>query len=308
MSTTLIATPRVDAPALGPCTIATLVHASAKALVTAYCDYLACEVLANSTVTSKEAALWQAPSSEGASYWLLGNTLGQAWLRIIQQNDAQPARAAAQSGWVAMEILVENADTAARQLVGSPFEVLRPPANLAMSDNIRASQAMGPAGELLYLTEIKNAVPPFDLPRARCAVDHLFIPVLCTPDRNASLALYEELAAAKGLSFDTKVTVINHLRGYPIDRQHPLATVQLAGSTLIEIDELSNLSKPENSSEQMPGGIAMVTFLVDRLPEHPLLVHAAQRLDNAPYCGCRAAVLIGNAGERIELIEKTPID
>ena len=45
----------------------------------------------------------------------------------------------------------------------------------------------GPAGETLYLTEVRAPVPPFDLPmNARFTAERLFIPVLSAPDREAA--------------------------------------------------------------------------------------------------------------------------
>ena len=90
-------------------------------------------------------------------------------------------------GWMSLEISVENVDALRPDLEGSPFRVIGEPANLDVSDDIRAMQAIGPAGEVLYLTEIKAEVPPFELPFARCAVDRLFIPVLLAPDRERAL-------------------------------------------------------------------------------------------------------------------------
>ncbi|MBB5210126.1 hypothetical protein [Microbulbifer hydrolyticus] len=288
-------------PALGPCTIATLASPDAAALVDQYCSYLQCRVLASEPLTPGVAEQWDCPDLADAPCWLLGNALGHPWLRIIEDAGAEPAAPLSRAGWMSLEILVEDPDALAADLTSSPFKVLRPAANLELSDKIRAVQVQGPAGELLYLTRISGAVPPFQLPQARCAVDHLFIPVLASRDRSASLASYESLAQHDGLSFDTRVTVINQLRGLPLAQQHPLATLQLADSTLIEIDQLPDLATPPRQADSLGGGIAMITFLIDRLP--PDVVTFRHR--EAPYDGRRSCTVYGHDGERIELIERT---
>ena len=72
----------------------------------------------------------------------------------------------------------------------------------------------------------------------------LFIPVLCTRNRDASLAFYEALNQVTGLKFDTKVTVLNNAWGHDIEHQYPVATLQLAGNCLFEIDQLKNMVYP----------------------------------------------------------------
>ncbi|WP_226660772.1 hypothetical protein [Microbulbifer aggregans] len=286
-------------PALGPCCLATLASADAARLVDDYCSYLHCQVLASESLAAPMTTQWGCPSLAGARYWLLGNILGRPWLRIVEDFNAEPATPLACAGWMAMEVLVEDVDGLAASLADSPFKVLRPVANLELSDKIRAVQVQGPAGELLYLTQIAGDVPPFQLPQATCAVDHLFIPVLASTDRTASLARYESLARHSGLSFDTKVTVINQLRDLPMDQQHPLATLQLADSTLIEIDQLDKLAIAPGEPHTLAGGIAMVTFYIDHLPEQA----EAHMHEAPPYNGRRSCTLHGHDGERIELIE-----
>ena len=288
-------------PTLGPCTIATLASSHAAGLVVDYCSYLHCNVLESGALPATLAEQWGCGSLAGARFWLLGNNQGRAWLRIIEDPAAQTAPPVQNSGWMALEILVEDVDSLAAALQGSHFEILRPPANLELSEDIRATQVLGPAGELLYLTQVKAEVPPFQLPRADCPVDHLFIPVLASGDRDTSLQDYEALARHKGMSFETRVTVLNQLRGYPMEQRHPLATLQLADATLIEIDQLRDLEPAATGLDSLGGGIAMVTFEIDRLPQHlPFERHEA-----APYCGRRSCVLRGSAGERIELVERS---
>ncbi|GMG86286.1 VOC family protein [Biformimicrobium ophioploci] len=297
----------MTSPTLGPCTIATLASAQAAQLVDDYCSHLQCQVLECGDVSAALAAQWQCEALAGTRYWVLGNTLGRAWLRVIEDGAAQAESPCSRTGWMAMEILVEEVDGLAASLARSPFEILRAPANLELSEHIRATQVQGPGGELLYLTSIATAVPPFELPRAQCAVDHLFIPVLASSNRDSALRYYEKLANHQGISFETRVTVINQLRGYDLQQRHPLATLQLAQNTLIEIDQLSDLdaaaSEYGSTPDSLGGGIAMITFEVDQLPEGA----DHYRHDCAPYHGRPSCMISGPDGERIELVQRDNI-
>jgi hypothetical protein len=121
-------------------------------------------------------------------------------------------------------------------------------------------QVVGPCGEVLYLTEIKAPLPPFELPRARCAVDRLFIPVMMAPDREAALDHYEKRTGVDGLRFDTRITVISAARGLDRDHAHPVATLQLPGETLIEIDQVPGLEPAPFGRDDPPTGIALAHF------------------------------------------------
>ena len=63
------------------------------------------------------------------------------------------------SGWNAAELIVEDVDGLAVQLENSPFKIIGSPADLSFTKNIRAMQVMGPANEILYLTQFKNNRP-----------------------------------------------------------------------------------------------------------------------------------------------------
>ena len=91
-------------------------------------------------------------------------------------------------------------------------------------------------------------------------MDRLFIPVMMCPNREAALAHYSDLSGNSGMTFDTKITVINRAKGYDIEHQHPVATIQLAGETLIELDQVTDLEPAPFHGEAPPTGIALVHF------------------------------------------------
>ena len=279
-------------PRLGPVIMGTLLTRDLGAAVAAYEKYLYANVQRHGSVSGAQAEFWGHSHLEGHAYAMLTNALEEPFLRIIEDPNCEVRDNLKYTGWMALEIVVENVDALAASLKNSPFEVLRPVADLSMSDKIRAVQVRGPCGEILYLTQIKGDVPPFDLPQAKCKVDKVFIPVLCTHNRAASLAFFENISGNTGLSFDTKITVVNQAYDIDLDTNHPVATLQLKGATLIEIDEI----KAANDGG-LCSGIMMVTFAVDKLP-------AGQGpTKDCPSGKQRSLILTGVAGEYVELVE-----
>jgi hypothetical protein len=285
------------ASSLGPVLSATVATGTFDHSIAAYREHLSLAPAGEARLGRGQAEAWGCPELAGARMAWLSNQLGEPWLRMLEipgQAALDPFR---HRGWFSLEISVSDVDRLAPKLDASPFEVLGPPANLEVSDAIRAMQLRGPAGELLYLTEIKAEVPPFELPFPRCPVDRLFIPVMLTSDRDATLAVYESLAGRAGLSFDTRITVINKGRGWPLATRHPVATLQLRGNTLIEIDQIDGLTARPLAGG-LPPGIAMVSFEVPALPSD----HEHYLIEDGPFAGRPAARLVGAAGEWIELI------
>ena len=283
-----------DTPALGPVALCTLIAQDGQALVEAYCSAL--HQQAEQAHSLDEGTAWALgrPQLAGNPAWLLSNARGRQWLHIVEYTEARPRKALHTLGWMAMEVLVENADELADQLALSAFELLRPPADLDVSDRIRAFQARGPAGEILYLTQVKGPVPPFDLPTCRAPVDHLFIPVLSTPSRDASLQDYSAISGNQGLTFDTRITVVNQAREQDLEQRHPVATLQLAGQSLIEMDEIAG---SEDTGNGITAGMACVTFHCSGPPGEE-----ARLLASGPFAGHPVSACTGTAGERFALI------
>lgn len=288
---------------LGPSCLSTIACPNVAAVVEDYCRYLHLNIADTSTVDEALAALWQCPELAGANMTLLANACGEPWLRLVEVEGIVPLTPLKHHGWMALEVLVDDVDSLIAGLANSPFKVLRPVASLELSENIRACQVEGPCGEVYYFTQIKGDVPPFDLPRARCVVDRLFIPVLCVPDRSRSQEFYESFPRTKSLAFDTKITVINQAYDLPLTQQHPVATLMLRGQSLIEIDEISAASA--RPADGFPANIASVGFEVDNLDDLGFdWLSLPRHMECLPYCGRRVALVRGEAGEWLELIER----
>lgn len=290
------------ASALGPIVIATLSTSEHDACVAAWCQYLEHVVHCELALSSVEAVKWGCAELVGTRVTWLENGLGEPWLRIIEDPLATPVAPFQKSGWLSLEICVGDVDALYLALKDSPFHIIGKPADLDISPNIRAMQVVGPAGEVLYLTQIKTSVSGFDLPVARCPVDRLFIPILLTKNRQQALATYEQFHDTKALLFDTKITVINRAWSLPLEQSHPVATVQLSGKNLIEIDQFPALPSEFLTNSAMPSGISMISFALRDLAEW-VDETALYSPPDGPYAGIFSSFIRGATGEWVELME-----
>ena len=283
-----------DTPQLGPVALCTLIATDGDAAVDAYTGWMHQQVTYSGELDEDSAATLGFAQLAGNRHWLLANSSGRPWLQVVECPEAAPRDALATFGWLALEVLVANVDELADSLAQSPFELLRPPADLDVSDKIRACQVRAPGGEILYLTQVSGAVPPFDLPTCTAPVDHLFIPVLSTPSRERSLSEYATISGNQGMSFDTKITVVNQARSFEPDLRHPVATLQLAGQALIEIDQIAGT---EQAPPGIHSGMACVAFHCSGSAGLE-----APSIKQGPFSGHRVSSLTGCAGEHLTLV------
>ena len=272
---------------------ATLLTPSLQPTLSAYAAQLALTASARGRLDAAAAALLGLPALTGAPLAWLRNPEGQAILRVIEDPQAVVGEPMFRHGWLALEVLVGDIDGLAAGL-RAPFTVLGPAANLELSDAIRAAQVLGPCGELLYLTQIKAPVPPFDLPMTEAALASIFIGVMTTPDRAASQRAWSALLGAPGWAFDTKITVLNRAYGKPLDGRYPVAVVPMPGQCMVEIDQVE---LPPASAQRTAGTHSLSLRLpaVDDIALHD----AGWRLATL---GERRS-LRGPAGEHVELLQ-----
>jgi hypothetical protein len=271
----------LTSPRLGPALAATVVTRDLDHSIGVYREHLHLHAGETTVLTSAEAADLGWPALTGNRSCWMSNALDEPWLQFIEDPQARHNAAFSCYGWMSLEIAVQDVDALGSALIDSPFKIIGPPADLAMSDAIRAMQVVGPSGEVLYLTQVKGPVPPFEIPMARCPVDRLFIPVMMCPDREAALGHYAGLSGNDGLRFETRITVVSAARGLERDHQHPVATLQLAGATVIEIDQVEGLKPAPFSASEPPTGIALIHFAHD---------------------SAQAGLHLGAAGERYAII------
>lgn len=291
---------------LGPISCVTIATPDVQRLVDAYSLHLGYELIDHGRVSPQQARLWARPLLAGRRYaTMLPQGDGPTFLRFIESRTPANYQPFCHFGWNAAEFMVQDTDACAERLAVSPFPIIGPPADLSFSDKIRALQALGPAGESLYLTSFKERLPEFDTPEARHAIDRVFIVILGAPSAAAANAFYStHFGVATAPVIPAVISVLSRAQALPVDTMHDLAALTLQGQSFIEADTMPASTLPRPAVEgELPPAIAMVSFDVEALPSSLEYLCAPQALPEAPYHGRRAAVCIGAAGEWIELIE-----
>lgn len=275
-------------------------------LAAAYGRHLGYEPVAAGALDAAVARLWGLPGLAGRRHAVLapGGT-GDTWLRFVEGPAVPGYVPFRHLGWNAAEHTVQDVDALARRLLDSPFRVIGPPADLSFSDRIRALQVVGPAGEALYLTQIKSAVPGFELPFARVPVDRVFIMILGGADLDETVSWYHErFGVSSAPVIEAVVSVLSNAYGQPAGTLHRICALPAGGQCYIEADQMPAAALPRPAMEgELPPAIAMVTFEVRSLPDTVSFLSDPATVPGPPYLGRRAAVCSGPAGELIELVE-----
>lgn len=280
----------------------TLGCARPAAVAQAYCRYLHYRRVGAGDVSGELAQLWGRDALAGTEYILLApNADNRHFLRLLQA-DAGPVDPPFRTpGWNAAEILVNNVDSLAETLSGSPFTLIGPPADLSFTDKIRACQVVGPAGETLYLTQVKGEIPGFDLPQTEQTVAHCFVVILTTASLPAGKACYlQRFGIADAPAINARVTMLSRAFDLPRDHLYRIAALTLGNpGYLIEVDELppAGTGMPEETGLIRPG-IALVSFIGSSHADNG----AGRILAEPPYNGRRVSFYTGGSGEMLELI------
>jgi hypothetical protein len=168
-------------------------------------------------------------------------------------------------------------------------------------------QAIGPAGEVLYLTNVPATGGRHVLPQVASFVDRVFIAVLGVPDYDATMKAYKARFGLKQVSDHTRGT--NFLGAdYGIEAPDwPLrmGTLQLSGRSVIQVDEYTKGAGPRPTAAGcLPAGYALTSLVVPSLgPHRQNLVGAVVNPGEPPYDGRAMGVWRAPGGELLELVE-----
>jgi catechol 2,3-dioxygenase-like lactoylglutathione lyase family enzyme len=294
---------------LGRISTVTITTPDLPAAIAAYQRYLGYRVVDDGALARDVARCWGRPQLAGQRCVLMEPESGsETYLRFVQGPAYVGYEPLACVGWNAAEIIVRDVDALAERLAGSPFRTIGPPANLSFSDKIRAMQVVGPAREVLYLTQIKEQLAAFDTPVAACDVDRVFIVILGGADLEALQDYYhQQFSLARAPAMPSVVSVISARYGLPRDYKHPIAALQVRGQCYVEADQMPAQVAPRPCDPgQLPPGIAMVSFEIERLPgDLSSALGPAVAVRALPYDGRTVRACVGATGELIELIESS---
>ena len=166
--------------------IVTIMAANLLQVEQAYRQQLDYQVADHGVISSALAASWDAPALVGRDYVTLQPSSDEpVYLRFIEDRSGAAVKAMQTEGWNAVEILVQDPDALAQTLARSAqFEVVGKPRYLTEKRNIKAMQAVGPAGELIYFTNISDPEKSgFGLQPASSYIDRVFIMVVGARDQ-----------------------------------------------------------------------------------------------------------------------------
>ena len=223
----MMSNPRPHRPVLGAIRAVTYGVPDLEAIERAYVEELGYTLAHRGRVGAGEARAWDAPAAEDAHVLILAPASGEpVFLRFVEDARAAGWTALTTFGWNATEFVVQDVDALARRLDGGAFEIIGPPKSLTRFPMIRAMQAIGPAGECCYFTQVGEG-SGLDLAAARSFVGRVFIVVGAGPDADALFAPYGAFANRVDPPVATPVTVISRAHGLPPDTLHRHGLVRL---------------------------------------------------------------------------------
>lgn len=276
----------------------------------ALADYHGClglDVVEQGTLDAGLAASWGCPKSAGARFATLQPQSGaHCFIRLVETplpDDFRPTRT---YGWAAYELTVQDVFGWPDRLQGSGFDIVGPPKALEGLPYFIPMQVTGRGREMIYLNEVAENTPTSDLPKAGSLTDHIFIVILATPDREASLKWFERaLRLDISSSYTLAYSMINNAFGLGSDYRTTITMVQKGRLPIVEVDDYpTEATVRQGDPEMLPPGNAMITLAVDDLDalDVTFVAPPVQR-DGPVYGGRRTATVRGFAGELIELIE-----
>lgn len=272
-----------------------------------YHDLLGLELTEQGVIDADLAASWGAPKAAGQRTALLRPQSGApGFIRLVEaplHADFVPTRT---YGWAAFEITVRDVYNLAEKVKGSGFETIGPPKEIAGLPQFVPMQVLGRGREMLYFNQVLSDMATSDLPRAGSNVDHIFICILATPDREATMReLTERLKLVEGGTYSVNYTMINKAFDLPDGTQTMIAMAQHKRMPIIEVDDYPPAATPRARHQGMlPPGNAMVTLAVEDLDALAVDFIAPPVEREGPlYDGRRVATFVGSAGELTELIE-----
>ncbi|WOR15522.1 hypothetical protein RYZ27_02460 [Hyphomonas sp. FCG-A18] len=286
---------------------ATVTVADLSRTISNYETYFDYTVVERGEISPELAESWGTPKSAGCPYAVMQPASGaDIFLRFVEQAPVEGFKALRSYGWNAIEICVQDVIAVNERMLDSPFEIIGPPNKIPGLDAIHPMQVKGPDEEIVYLTQINDDLPEYNLPRAGSLIDKLFILVMGSSDMEASAKwMQEKCGLAFGREMDIPYTMIAKAYGTPLDELHRICTLIHDKDVFLELDQYPDAATPRpNHEDMLVPGCAIGTLWhpdFDSLPG-PWLTAPTVR-EGAIYKGKRVGVLKDLDGTLIEMVE-----
>lgn len=219
-------------------TAVTLVVPKLDQSLKVYCE-LGYPLLERGHLEASDAAV-QRDSRFGACAFArlsLSAELGQV-LELVEYPSCAPKAPFEAVGWAAIELLVLDLDEAYRKVQSLGLSILGKPKSLSFTDNIRAMQVLGPAGELIYFTEQRAPVAGWPLPQARTQYDQCFVVILCSHRIEVSNRFYADLfQRPEPAVIKSRVVGLSMQANLPEDTLHSISAMSLRSGHWLEFDQ-----------------------------------------------------------------------
>jgi catechol 2,3-dioxygenase-like lactoylglutathione lyase family enzyme len=253
------------------------------------------------------AESWGCPASAGAEMAVLRPQSGApCFIRLVEQALPQGFEPTTSFGWASYELTCQDVFSWPDRIAGSGFEIVGPPREIEGLPYFVAMQVHGRGKEMLYFNETRSNTPGSDLPFARSPMDHIFIVILASPDRAASVAWYRDrLGLDEGGTYTIEYSMINNAFALPAGTQSSLTMIQNERMPIVEIDDYpAQATMRRGLPGCLPPGNALVSLAVDNLDALSVnFIAPPVARDGALYGGRRTATARGPAGELLELVE-----
>lgn len=232
-------------------------------------------------ISLADATRWSATDLAGAPAIEISGINGG--LRLIEVPKFQPPEPLKSFGWTALEICVDDVYGYTERAIAAGFKLLNEPVPLSGQAKLLpliAAQLAGINGEVIYITQILDEVPNFELPDVNRESGSIFICVLGASDLEKSRSAIESAFEVRRASDrEVAIKVLNKVFERSLDDRHRISSLQLAGRNAIEIDQLPNEADARAKIVgNLVGGISMVTVKGDvgepqifELPDNAIL-------------------------------------